>query len=411
MSSLKVPNGLPGLLFYTCVASIAMTLGCGGSDFSTLKTSQGRGRVGVLLASHGDIDDLSELESYIKTAFQNNVGIPLPGWIRGPITEPAYRLSVNTVRKQYEQIGPTKYRDKAKMQADAVTAALARLGIKGKAYFGANFTFPSISDALDQMRNDGVDQILVFNKGGQFSYASSGENMDDVLKYLNDHPDWDVEAIGRFEYSEDERFREVMASAIERDLNTNFAGVPADQVCVLIASHGLPKWLTDKGDPAIRQMRRTFHWLEAKFSGYRLYHGFLNDDFIPGGKWVKPDAKAVAEQMRADGCVNVLMDGRLSFTNHHRATLYDLNLVARDVLEAKNQGSAESRSSKVILAPNFDTDPAYAQLMAELSREALARSGDIVVLKERGKAALKDGSISTPGNFADDFKRFVWPLQ
>jgi protoheme ferro-lyase len=388
---------------------VALTLGCGSPQHGDLKAAQSRGKVGVLLASHGDIDDLSELEDYIKTAFLNNVGIPLPGWIRGPITEPAYLLSVNTVREQYEKIGPTKYRDNAVKQAAVVTAALARLGLNAKAYFGANFTFPFIHDALGQMRADGVERVLVFNKGGQFSYASSGENMDDVLKYLNDHPDWDVEAIGRFQYSEDERFREVMASAIERDLEANFAGIPAEKVCVLIASHGLPKWLTDKGDPAIRQMRRTFHWLEAKFSGYRLYHGFLNDDFIPGGKWVKPDAKAVAEQMRSDGCVNVLMDGRLSFTNHHRATLYDLNLVAREVLE-KNKGvSAESLSTKVVLAPNFDTDSDYANLMAELSRETLERSGDVVVLKEHGKKALKDGSISTPGNFADAFKRFVWP--
>ena len=55
-------------------------------------------RVGVLMASHGDIDDAdAELEDYIKTAFKHNVGIPLPAWTRGPITDPAYRLSVKTV--------------------------------------------------------------------------------------------------------------------------------------------------------------------------------------------------------------------------------------------------------------------------------------------------------------------------
>jgi hypothetical protein len=64
---------------------------------------------------------------------------------------------------------------------------------------------------------------------------------------------------------------------------------------------------------------------------------------------------------------------------------------------------------KVVLAPNFDEDEAYANLMASLSKEALARKGDIVVLKEFGKAPLPNGSISTPGRFAEEFKRFTWP--
>ena len=384
------------------------------SDPLAAKTSVAR-KVGVLMASHGDINDVdTELEDYIKTAFLHNVGIPLPEWIRGPITDPAYRLSVNTVRKQYDIIGPTHYRENAAKQIDAITAALRRLGVPGKAYFGANFAHPYISETLDQMHADGVNTILVFNKGGQFSYASSGENMDDVLEYLNEHKDWDVEAIGRFEYSEELRFREAMAAAIERDLETSFPGIPAKDVCLLIGSHGLPKWLTDKGDPAIRQMNRAVDWLTARFADHKVYHGFLNDDFFPGAKWVKPDSEAIAKKIQDDGCTNVLMDGRLSFTTHHRATLYDLNYIARKILEVPTKvvtSPAEvlSISHKVVLAPNFNDDTGYATLMAELSEEAINREGDIIVLKEFGKEPLPHGSTSKPGVFADSFKRFTWP--
>jgi protoheme ferro-lyase len=238
--------------------------------------------------------------------------------------------------------------------------------------------------------------------------------MDDVLKYLNEHKDWDVQAIGRFEYSEDLRFREVMAQGIERDIKANFPGVPAQDVCLLIGSHGLPTWLTDKGDPAIRQMRRTVDWLKTRLAKYPLYHGFLNDDFFPGAKWVGPDAATVAKKMHGDACPNVLLDGRLSFTTHHRATLYDLNYVARNILEEPDLGTAGTPhplwvKPKVVLAPNFDGDEGYANLMTDLAKEAFARKGDIVVLKEFGKAPLANGAISTPGRFAEEFKRFTWP--
>ena len=412
---MQLPLGRLLKLTAMTVASSYFSVACSnGSNTSTTLAQSSSEKVGVLLASHGDIDDVSELEDYIKTAFLKNVGIPLPSWTRGPISDPAYRLSVKTVRDQYDIIGPTNYRSNAEKQVIAVSKAMKRLGIPGKAYFGANFADPYISTTLDQMRADGVTKIVVFNKGGQFSYASSGENMDDVLEYLHEHKDWDVQAIGRFEYSEDIRFREAMAQSIERDLKSNFAGIDSKDVCILIGSHGLPKWLTDKGDPAIRQMRRTVDWLKTRFKDHPVYHGFLNDDFFPGAQWVSPNSEEVAKEMHADACPNVLMDGRLSFTTHHRATLYDLNDVARNVFEAPDLGPDGNPhplwvKPKVVLAPNFDGDEGYANLMAQLSQEALEKKGDIIVLKEQGKAPLPNGSVSTPGVFAESFKRFTWP--
>ena len=374
----------------------------------------GSPRVGVLMASHGDIDDPeTELEDYIKTAFLHNVGIPLPAWTRGPITDPAYRLSVKTVRDQYDIIGPTRYREFAEKQMKAIDTELKSVGVDGKAYFGANFTHPYIHETLDQMRKDGVSTIVVFNKGAQFSYASSGENMDDVLDYLNEHKDWNVRVIGRFQYSEDERFRNAWAQAIERDVKASFPGASPKDVCVLAGSHGLPLWLTDKGDPAIRQMNRTFDWLKKKLPDYKLYHGFLNDDFFPGARWVEPNSQVVAEEMQADGCQNILFDGRLSFTTHHRATLYDLNHVARGILEnppkKSSSGSSKWVKPKVVLAPNFDDDKAYANLMANLTLEALVGVGDILVLKEKDGKPLAKGFVSTPGAFAAQFKQYKWP--
>lgn len=411
----KAQNPIP-IIFLWGFSILSFSCGVAIKPSSTPSSVNANGarKVGVLLASHGDIDSPSELEFYIKTAFQKNVGIPLPSWSRGPITNPAYQLSVETVRKQYEIIGPTRYRANAAKQVEAMNEALETLEIPAKAYFGANFTHPLISETLDQMRADGVDTIVVFNKGAQFSYASSGENMDDVLEYLNDHKDWNVQAIGQFSYSEDPRFREVLAKAIERDIESNFPSTAAQDICLLIGSHGLPKWLTDKGDPAIRQMQRAVGWLQTRFHDYPLYHGFLNDDFFPGAQWASPAADEVAKQMYGEACPNVLMDGRLSFTTHHRATLYDLNVIARGILEQPDLGPNKQAhplwvKPKVVLAPNFDEDPNYASYMAKLTEEAIAGKGEIILLKERDKAPKPNGTVSTPGNFAEMFRGLVAP--
>ena len=376
-------------------ALVPLTLaGCktsGSNAASTaLAANNDTGTIAVLLASHGDIDDLSELESYIKVSFNKNVGIPVPYWVRPALTSPAYLLSVNTVSSQYKIIGSTNYRENTQKQIDALAKALAESGVKAKVYYGFNFTTPFISDAMEQIKKDGIKRIVMFNQGAQCSWASQGENMNDVREYLKQHPEFDAEVIGYREYSQDERFRDLLYNDIMRDVNEKFPGKSPAATCVLVGSHGLPVRMTNAGDPAIKQMKSAYAYVADKAKPYKFYHGFLNDDFIPGAEWASPNSAEVAEKMRRDGCKNILLDARLSFTVNHRATLYDLNTVARKILETKDprQNSQEAltwQKPQVELANHFDGDPGMAKLYAALTKEALARNGDLEIIKELGK--------------------------
>ncbi len=361
-------------------------------------------KLGVLLASHGDIDDIdTELEDYIKTSFKKNVGIPLPFWSRDLLVGPAYALSVQQVSAQYRIIGPTNYHANSLKQGAAVEKELKSMGVDAKVYLGYNFSRPLIETTLERMQEDGIESFVVINKGAQFSYASSGENIEDTLKYLKDHPEFDAEVLGVRQYSDDERFREVLANAIDRDARALFPNTEPEDLCVLVASHGLPQWLIDRKDPAIGQMKAAYARLQELLPDYRLYHGFLNDDFIPGAKWVSPDAPTTAEQMKADGCKNVLMDGRLSFTTHHRATFYDLDYDVRNYLETPDtlsNGKVDPNWEKptVVLAPNFDEDKEFVSYLAQVIKEAFDGTGDAVVtLKLQGETALKPDSVGKPG--------------
>lgn len=389
---------LPGML-------ISSLQGCGSATDSTVssaKATESTEKIGLLFASHGDIDDFDkDLEDYIKISFQKNVGIPLPMWSRKIIDEPAYRLSVKTVRGQYDKIGPTRYYANSLKQADAINEEFKTILPNAKAYVGFNFAHPYIEETLDVMRKDGVTKIVVMNKGAQFSYASSGENMEDVLKYFKKHPDYDAEALGVAYYGFEDRFIKVMAKSIDEDIQKNFPGVPRNEVCLFLGSHGLPQWLINKGDSAITQMKRSVVALRKEMTEYKVYHGFLNDDFFPGAKWVSPTSADVAPQLVEDGCKNVAMDGRLSFTTHHRATLYDMNYVARNIFKDESaklisQGklSAPIRSE---LLPNFDGNKDHARFIAEITKETLEGKGLNIALKRKGQPALEPESIGKPG--------------
>ena len=358
-------------------------------DGRTVTSGEG---VGLLFASHGDIDNIAtELEPYIKTSFQKNVGIPLPGWSRNILTNPAYALSVRTVRAQYEQIGPTRYKSNSQIQANLIESKLQSVLPGARVYLGYNFTDPLIEKTMEQMRRDGVSKIVVMNKGAQFSYASSGENLEDVLDYLSKNPGYDAEILGVLSYSDDPRFVEVLAKAIDADAKRLFPGVAPSDICILMGSHGLPTWLIGRGDSAIVQMQRNIIDLRKALPQYPIYHGFLNDDFFPGAQWVTPKAIDLAPQLVTDECRNVLMDGRLSFTTHHRATLYDLDVEVKDLIEKELPGS------RVVLAPNFDDDENFASLVASLTKETLELKGQSVYLKKMGEQALAPDTVGAPG--------------
>lgn len=407
MSFLKISHkrvlalvGGAGALTALAVACGAVLTGTGrdaqvADERDGLRVTSGKG-VGLLFASHGDIDDINtELEPYIKTSFRKNVGIPLPDWSRDVLTNPAYALSIRTVRAQYEQIGPTRYKGNSKIQAALIEQKLQDVLPGAKVYLGYNFTDPLIEDTLAEMRKDGIETIVIINKGAQFSYASSGENLEDALDYLAKNPGYDAEILGVLSYSHDERFVDALAKAVDRDAKALFPGVDPSQICVLMGSHGLPTWLIGRGDSAVTQMQQAILDLRKALPQYPIYHGFLNDDFFPGAQWVGPKAIDLAPQLVADKCQNVLMDGRLSFTTHHRATLYDLDV------EVKNFIKKELPGAKVVLAPNFDDDANFATYIATLTKETLELKGKTVYLKKKGERALAPDTVGAPGVVLD----------
>lgn len=350
------------------------------------KADRSSPRIGILLTSHGDIDAFEEIESYIRSAFLKNVGVPLPKTLRELLEDPAYWLSRDLIEGQYDIIGPTNYRANAQLQLEALQAELDRRLLPAKVYIGYNFMPPFIEDTAAEMEKDGIKEVIIFNKGAQYSFATLGESIEEFEHYLAQRPQWDVEVTAVRQFSDDPRFVDLFVDRLERDIAHYFPKVPAADTCVLIASHGLPTRLINMGDPAVDQMRATFETLKQRLPKYPLYHGFLNDDFFPGAEWVGPSAPEVAHEMRTVSCPAVLMDARLSFTTHHRATLYDLEVDVRSILEEPDlQPTGEVHplytAPKVIFAEQWDADPKFASLLADLSEEALAGEGDLIEVR------------------------------
>jgi len=356
------------------------------------KADEGGRRVALFLTSHGDVDEYEEIEPYIRSAFMKNVGVPLPKVLRELLEDPAYWLAKDLVEGQYEEIGATLYRENADRQIKAIEAELEARGLIADVYIGYNFMPEFIEQTTERMARDGVTDVIVFNKGAQYSLATLGESITEMEHALERLPEWDVRITAVRQFSEDPRFVKLLADAIKRDAERYFPEVPPQDVCLLVASHGLPIRLIDMGDPAVDQMKDTVAKLRDLLPEYPLYHGFLNDDFFPGAAWVEPNAIDLAHELRSVSCPAVLMDARLSFTTHHRATLYDLDIEAREILEEPDtlaDGVTPHplyTPAQVVLAPQWDDDPGFAELIVDLTEEALRGEGDLIQVKAPAQA-------------------------
>ncbi len=352
-----------------------------------LNESYGPSRIGVVLTSHGDIDDFDEIEGYLRTAFLKNVGVPLPRVIREIIEDPAYWIAKDGIEEQYEIIGATRYRKNADLQAIAIRAALRQRGVDANVYVGYNFMPPFVEDAIESARADGVDEIVVFNKGAQYSLATLGESIEEIEGYLEKAEDWDARIVAVKQYSNDERFRELFAKVLRRDALETFPNQNPADICLFIASHGLPLRLIRMGDPAVDQMLAVVEDLKVRLPEFPIYHGFLNDDFFPGAAWVEPNSGDTAYDIRNDSCPATLMDGRLSFTTHHRATQFDLDVDAREIIEntpdLQGDGTIHPlyKPMTAVLAKQWDDEPGFAELMADLTIEALRGEGDLIEIQ------------------------------
>jgi protoheme ferro-lyase len=349
-------------------------------------------KIGVLLTSHGDIDDpKTELRGYVREAVLRNPGLPLPSSVRPIVDAIGWPLQKPNLLSQYAATGPTRYDDNSQKQAAALSKALKDQGIEARAYVGYNFMSPNVEDAVRQMKEDGVTDVIVFNQGAQDSVATMGESVHEVQDAIERLPDWDVRVTAVNSFSDDPRFRKLLADRLAEDAQKAFPGAAPKDVMIFLTSHGLPQHLIDKGDKATKQMMDAYDVIKADLvaRGYQVEHGYLNDDFFPGARWTSPKATDRAQQIVDDVTLgkreapkHVLLDGRLSFTVHHRATLFDANVEAREILETP-RGPAWSRfkGAEVKLAPNFDDDPKFAALLATLTAEALAgKAKDMTVV-------------------------------
>ena len=338
-------------------------------------------KIGILIGSYGDIDHVkTELRPFIRNTLTDPDILPLPAWLRATIADAGWYIERAKLLEHYAAIGGrTGTRLMSQKQAEAVAAELQRRGLNAKGYAGFTMTTPYVSTVMDQIRADGVDQLIVLYQGAQYSHDTTQILFRHVTDYLNKHPDWKVDVVGVRSFSDDPRFGSLIEANINRELKDSLSRFDPGDVCIYLTAHGNVKRLEQQGDPYSSQVMRVINSIRDRFSSSQVFYGFHNHDEIPVVAWSKPNDTESLNTVAAANCKAVLINGQISFTVDNLETLYNQLIEAPEIL-SKALAQRHLPSKEVVVSRVFNLDPDFVSLSADISEEALQGAGDILPL-------------------------------
>ncbi len=340
--------------------------------FATPAFADGGERIGVLVSSYGDVDNPDEAKDLVINTVGDPDVIGLPRFMSRPIAVAGWQMVSRETLEEYQAIGGgTNFRATSQLQADSVASYLRSKGYMATGYAGFTMTTPGVASALARAQADGINKLVVFYQGAQYSHVSTYIVFREVKKYLAMHPEWQVDVVGVKSFYKDPEFIDLVASNIEQRLNSaEFRS--ASEICLFLPMHGnVMKW-TEKGDPYYYQTLESIAAIRTRFPNLQVEYGFQNHDQFPGIKWTQPKDEATLTNLAQKSCSHVIINGQLTFTVDNLETLYDQAIGERNFLSEKSGGS-----KTIFVEKMFNNDQRFAEILGNIAIKALNDDGDL----------------------------------
>lgn len=346
-------------------------------------------KVGVLFGSYGDVDDPSEVRELVLNTVQDPDVMPLPGFLRRIIAYLGWWQNKKDILSEYAAIGGrSNMRANSQAQADLVAQFLRSKGYDAIGYAGFAMTFPYIDEVLDQARADGVERLIVFYQGAQYSQVTGFIVFRDVEAYLDANPDWEVDVTAVKSFSDDERFTDLIIDRIDKRIAAAFPQADDAEVCIFLPAHGnIYHWI-DRGDPSYDQMLSVFDRVAGAYPNQDVSFGFQNHDDKPFTTWTQPRVDDALDELATRDCPYVLINGMVSFTVGSLETLYDHGIAEVEYLH--EQALSHGKDKEIVVEGVFDDDPEFANYMGQIALEAMSGLGDITPV---GNGAIQSISL------------------
>lgn len=302
------------------------------------------GGKGILLLNLGGPDTLGAVRPFLYNLFSDRDIIRLgPSLLQKPI---AWLISVTRApktRSYYKLIGGGSPIAKITgAQAEALQNRLSDCGVR--VYVGMRYWSPFISDAIERIRGDGIEECLALSLYPHYSIATTGSAYSEVRRCVERHPMRLVFADPWFDNS---LYVAAVANTIEKA-----ADQPGGRLNLLYSAHSLPQSFIDQGDPYVQHIVGTVERVDAELKrrGFSVHSSISYQSRSGPVKWLEPSTEEVIEEMGRRGAGDVVVVP-ISFVSDHIETLYEVDILYREL--AANHGLRLRRAESLNINPDF----------------------------------------------------------
>lgn len=271
-------------------------------------------------------------------------------------------------------------------QADLVQKSLKdRYDLSVKTYIGMRYWHPFTEEALDEIRKDKINALVIIPLYPQFSISTSGSSLrvlqeefsarsaeygdmvHTVVPSWYDRPGY-VKAVSNLIQNELDSFTE------EEIAESKKRTPDMEPKHILFSAHGVPQSYIDAGDPYKRQIEECVDKI-----GKELYKTNSPGDVqihlsyqsrVGPIEWLRPYTDDVLPELGQKGVSNLVVVP-ISFVSEHVETLEEIDLEYRELAE-------ESGVTNWRRCPALNTDETFIEDMADMIYEALVEPAQTV---------------------------------
>lgn len=276
-----------------------------------MRESSPENLTGILLLAHGGPDSLEDIEPFLRN-------------IRGGRGFTPKLLEEITDR--YRQIGGrSPLLEISRRQAAALEQELGGPQAGFRVYLGMRNWRPTIPQAMEEIRRDGVNRLVALCLAPQNSRLSVGlyfEKVQEAEKELGLSV-----PVSFIESYHDEP---LLIEAFAEKLRAAIAAAPAETrggMQVVFTAHSLPEKVLSNGDPYDAEVRGTASAVAAR-CGIAKFRFAYQSQGMTAEPWMGPKVETVIEELAAEGCKAMILSP-IGFLCDHIEILWDIDIYFR----------------------------------------------------------------------------------
>ncbi len=307
-------------------------------------------KIGIVLLNMGGPEKPEEVAPFLYNLFSDRDIIRLgPKLLQKPIAWYIARKRAPKSLKTYEKIGGGS--PLIRITAEQAAALEKALGDSGdfRVVSAMRYSRPRAIDALQVLTKAGVTHITALPLYPHYCCATSGSSLADLQRaasklrlglHIREIHGWPDNPL----------YVKCFADNIMKGI-AKFAG---DAVEVVYSAHSLPVSFIDEGDPYLDHLHITI----AKIEEITKKPGRLCFQSRSGPvEWLSPSTPEMLDTLAQEGCKNILMVP-ISFVSDHVETLYEINMLYRDM--------AAEKGIKCLPCDSLNTNPLFIDSLKEL---------------------------------------------